>query len=148
MNLSNDRILLSLSAPTGEPQDVSAVTESNSTIRVAWAPPPEAERNGLITNYVVKYYASASPNAARFSNTTDGSTTLLIGGLQSFQVYDFTVRAVNKAGIGPESETVSNKTFEAGELTYGVLTLCDQFKFPLQPQQKYFITQYAELGFS
>ena len=48
------------------------------------------------------------------------------------------------AMIGIFSQLVDNKDFQG--LTLSLLRVIN-FKFPLQPHQKYYITHYVELGF-
>ena len=99
--------------PSGPPLNVQALTNSSTSILVKWDPPNELDRNGVITHYVVNY---SSPSGEAAINTTDNTTEILVTNLTKYTLYHFTVRAVNKVGVGPPSVgDVKNTTFEDGK---------------------------------
>ena len=92
------------------PQNVNASVVVNSTteIMVYWEEVPEFNRNGTILLYEVVYRSILDGNnRTETRNTTNSSTfSLLLDGLDSFVVYDITVRAYTEAGAGEESTPV------------------------------------------
>jgi len=86
---------------------------SSTSILVGWSPPSELDRNGIITHYIVKYSSLDSESSI---NTTDNATQILVRNLRKYTNYSFTVRAVNKIGVGPPSvDNVRNTTSEDGK---------------------------------
>lgn len=109
--------------PSGPPLNVQALTNSSTSILVKWDPPNELDRNGVITHYMVNY-SSLSGEAS--INTTDNSTEILVTHLRKYTSYYFTVRAVNKIGVGPPSGgDVKNTTFEDGKFA----TKCPDYRY-------------------
>lgn len=99
--------------PSGPPLNVKALTMSSTSILVEWSPPSELDRNGIITHYIVKYSSLDSESSI---NTTDNATQILVRNLRKYTNYSFTVRAVNKIGVGPPSvDNVRNTTSEDGK---------------------------------
>lgn len=96
--------------PTGPPQDILAWTLSSTSILVKWSPPLPSEQNGVILNYTVSYISQSSQ--LKSLDTADNSTSIEVKNLTIFTKYEFTVKAWNVVGPGPESEPVYNTTSE------------------------------------
>ena len=80
------------------------VTSVNpSSLRVSWQPPPEIDRNGVITGYVIEY--TRSGGSSDMVTITSG-TTRTISGLVTFVDYSVTVAAMTSNGTGPLSDPV------------------------------------------
>ena len=78
------------------------VTSVNpSSLRVSWQPPPEIDRNGVITGYVIEY--TRSGGSSDMVTVTSG-TTRTISGLVPFVEYSVTVAAMTSSGTGPSSD--------------------------------------------
>lgn len=106
--------LISLLAPSGPPQNTRAVTLSSRSILVQWDPPKALDMNGVITGYIINM---SRPDGSKESRVSNGSSAMLVfTNLRPYTVYVFTVQAVNKAGAGPRSPLVSNRTYEESKI--------------------------------
>ena len=74
--------------------------------------PEVAEQNGDITSYNI--HISSALEQARHVNTN--VTVFAVTGLRAYTNYSFVVQAVNSEGVGPNSSTIVNRTFEAGKM--------------------------------
>ena len=88
--------------PKGAPQNVTAVPETVSSIRVSWDPVPEGQRNGTISQYKVWV---REPDVDTIRNVTVGADkfTVVIDSLEMYVTYDFQVQAFTNQGGGPRS---------------------------------------------
>ncbi len=136
--------------PSGAPLNVKAFTKSSTSILVQWNPPNELDRNGVITHYIVQY---SSLGTQASINTTDNTTEILVTRLKKYTTYYFTVRAVNKIGVGPRSkDDAQNTTSEdcklAAEFTYysRVITYFT-ISFGIQQYQRLFQSSSQSLYF-
>ncbi|XP_031430443.1 protein tyrosine phosphatase receptor type Fa isoform X9 [Clupea harengus] len=93
--------------PGSYPQNLSVVGLTTTTTKLAWEPPPLAERNGRIVQYVV-VYRDINSQQNRTNSTTN--TTLTIQGLQPDTTYDIRVRAFTSKGAGPLSPSIQSRT--------------------------------------
>lgn len=100
------------SEPIAPPVDVRATAMSSSSLLVEWQPPPPQDRHGLIKHYIVEYYIKRDD--IQYKSTAGNATRLTLTSLKPFTQYYVRVKAVNGAGAGPESEAVTNTTFEDG----------------------------------
>ncbi|XP_072904509.1 receptor-type tyrosine-protein phosphatase delta-like isoform X23 [Hemitrygon akajei] len=96
--------------PSGFPQNTHAVSSSASTIELKWQPPVLAERNGLITKYVVLYRDINSPNHPIEFSVASPETSLKLVNLKPDTTYDIKVRAHTSKGPGPYSPSVQFRT--------------------------------------
>ena len=101
---------LPLPEPSGPPQNVHASSLSSTSIRVKWSPPILSQRNGIISNYTVRF--TSQFGQAKSVNTIDNKTSIVIRDLAIFTRYSFTIKAWNVMGAGPESQAVYNTTLE------------------------------------
>ena len=108
------------SEPSSPPEGVELVPDNSTSLRLQWGLPPESERNGIITQYVVECTGIASvqspvvPTSPTFS--TPPSLQQLLTGLDPFTSYSCRVAATNVNGTGPFSAWVSATTLEGCEL--------------------------------
>ena len=65
------------------------------------------QQNGLITGYIVQYYASCGVDRNMQQNKSVVTNTTIINGLTPNFDYAFEVAAVNVNGMGPFSETIT-----------------------------------------
>lgn len=102
--------MLSSLAPSAPPQNVFAVNGSSTSLKVSWTPPPTLDQNGRIRYYTVAYNrSSGSPSE---QNATSNNVTL--SGLEKFDEYTVTVRAVTVAD-GPPSSPITVSTDQDSE---------------------------------
>ena len=88
-----------IQAPS-EPRDVSGTTPSFGTVRLTWVP-PYLNGGADITSYIVNY---SSPADGTSGNVVLGSATeYTLSNLTWGYIYEFSVQAINMAGIGPAS---------------------------------------------
>ena len=79
-----------------------------------WKEVPKCERNGIITNYIVKvFYSNKTELKDKLSNVT-GTTSEVIDGLQEYTNYSVKVSAATAKGEGPLSEYISTTTHKKG----------------------------------
>ena len=71
-----------------------------SSLRVSWQPPPEIDRNGVISGYAIVYSGGSS------GMVTASGTTHTISRLVPFVEYSVTVAAMTSSGTGPPSGPV------------------------------------------
>ncbi|XP_076730599.1 protein tyrosine phosphatase receptor type Fa isoform X12 [Maylandia zebra] len=93
--------------PSSYPQNLSVVGLTATSTKLAWDPPPLAERNGKIVKYVVMYRDINSPNNST-NVTTD--TQMTVYGLQPDTTYDIRVQAFTSKGGGPISPSIQSRT--------------------------------------
>lgn len=107
--------------PSSYPQNLSVVGLTASSTKLAWDPPPLAERNGRIVKYVVVYRDINSQH-----NNTNGTTEtqMAIQGLQPDTTYDIRVQAFTSKGGGPMSPSIQSRTMSTS--MPGETTTCEQ----------------------
>ena len=87
--------------PTGPPLKLRAIPSSDSAI-LRWDPPAEKDRNGVITEYLIKYQLS-SDSSSQMTRTVGAVTQLSLDNLMTGVMYNFTVAAINSNGTGPDA---------------------------------------------
>ena len=102
--------------PASPPQNVTAMVESSTAIRVSWEEVPAIDRNGEITEYEVQY-EPLETFGGQISTSTVNTSMLSINltGLQEFTDYNISVRAYTSAGPGPYSIGVVERTDTDGK---------------------------------
>ena len=80
-------------------------------------PPKRPLANGIIVGYEVTYWTSEDEAISRNFTRLGGenATRVVISGLRKFFDHNITVKAYNRAGMGPPSDDVIIKTHEDGE---------------------------------
>ena len=83
---------------------------------VTWDEVPERDRNGIILTYEVLYEPQNTFGGQVMSMTrTSAELSLLLTGLQEFNIYNVSVRAYTSAGPGPYSDVILAMTLEDGK---------------------------------
>ena len=98
-------------APTGTPQNITAVSISTSLTILQWQPPHLKYRNGEIWQYVVSVTEMDTRTDFELFNS---ATEIQIEGLHPFYTYLFKVAAVT-IDRGPFSSTISITLPESSE---------------------------------
>ncbi|XP_029285277.1 protein tyrosine phosphatase receptor type Fa [Cottoperca gobio] len=93
--------------PSSYPQNLSVVGLTATSTKLAWEPPPLAERNGKIVKYVVVY---RDINSQRNSTNSTTETQMTIQNLQPDTTYDIRVQAFTMKGGGPISPSIQSRT--------------------------------------
>ena len=106
----------------GAPELTSVNVINPSTIRVSWHAPEESEQNGPITSFIIDFSNSIIPTPYNQTEETilNYPISITVGFVNSFTVdegitYSVSVRAVNGAGIGLASESITVTTPVVGE---------------------------------
>ena len=82
------------------------MVESSTSILVEWMELIEVERNGIITNYDIRYSYS---DVETISNTTE--LIIELESLAEAEIYSIQVRAYTSVGPGPYSNPVMEMTW-------------------------------------
>ena len=100
--------------PSNPPQNVTATVISSNGIIVSWEEVPAINQNGEITTYEIQdvpletFEGQISTNTV---NTSNGSVLMMVlTGLQEYVEYNISVRAYTRAGPGPYSDPVTERT--------------------------------------
>lgn len=91
----------------GAPGKPDIIDYDNKSVTLKWAP-PESDGGRPITNYVVEVKDKFSPDWNEVLQTEGNTPEAKVEGLKEKQVYQFRVRAVNKAGKSNPSEATDN----------------------------------------
>ena len=95
------------SVPSGAPQSLEAMFVQPTEVFLMWRQIPCVQQNGLITGYVVQYYASCGADRNMQRNKSVVTNNTIINGLTPNFKYTFQVAAVNVNGTGPFSEPIT-----------------------------------------
>ncbi|XP_041791187.1 protein tyrosine phosphatase receptor type Fa isoform X2 [Chelmon rostratus] len=93
--------------PSSYSQNLSVVGLTATSTKLAWDPPPLAERNGKIVKYVVVY---RDINSQHNNTNSTTETQMTIHGLQPDTTYDIRVQAFTSKGGGPISPSIQSRT--------------------------------------
>ena len=96
--------------PSAPPTSVSTSDITSSTIVLQWEPVDCIHRNGDITGYSVQYVVQGSGSTVTMNVYGDTTTEAKISGLNSATNYSIEVAAVNGAGTGNYSNSISATT--------------------------------------
>ena len=102
-------------APSGPPRNVIGSSRSNSSIVLQWQSPDEAQWNGQLLGYVVRYKPSGYPDSTQaLDNITEFKQSVIyqLTGLIYFQRYQIAVAAYNSRGVGVFSGNIFVRTSE------------------------------------
>ena len=102
---------LSLSVPSGPPEELDTFSTSSHAFTMTWAPPPKGQQNGEIVSYEVEYREEGSNSTV--VNTTQGMR-YTAEDLTTDRVYQFRVAATTVNGTGPFSEWENVTTIPIG----------------------------------
>lgn len=91
----------------GKPGKPEIFDFDNVSASLKWTK-PDSDGGRPITHYVVEMKDKFSPDWTECAKTTDDNPQVKVEGLKEKMVYNFRVRAVNKAGPGSPSEPTDN----------------------------------------
>ena len=75
-------------------------------------PPEPEEQNGPTTGYNIFFKGESEPT--KHFKVSAGMMAYNATGLRPYTNYTFQIQALNAIGVGPNSSTVMNTTFQAG----------------------------------
>ena len=105
-----------VAAPSTPPLEVVASSrlDSISSVIIQWKPPLEADWNGVLLGYMIRYKPRGYPdNTLSYENVTNYLvTSFQLNDLIVFQEYEIAVAAYNAKGTGVYSGYVSVRTRE------------------------------------
>ena len=106
--------MVSLAAPSDSPQNVRGKSTESTSLEISWDPPPLEHRNGIITDYIIKYKSKGGQN--RYAPVDGTKTSFVLRNLKKFTKYFVWVRANTKVGRGPFTDKYIFSTAEDGTL--------------------------------
>lgn len=109
----NKTFVFSLKAPSDSPTNVRGESKDSTSLEISWDPPPLEHRNGIITDYMIKYKAKGGQN--QFVNVDGAKTSFVIHSLKKFTRYFVWIRANTKIGRGPFTDKKTFSTAEDGK---------------------------------
>ena len=104
-------MVCSLTAPSGPPDNITAMAIAASQIRVSWDLPLPPQRNGPILAY--NFTARDTTTGLLVRSAILLNRTTIVVSLRPFTRYEFTVSARTSVGYGP-SGNVSEFTLQDG----------------------------------
>ncbi|XP_068091281.1 receptor-type tyrosine-protein phosphatase delta isoform X21 [Hyperolius riggenbachi] len=97
-------------APSGFPQNLHCDSMSSTSVQINWQPPILAERNGVITKYILFYKDINNPHHQTEVPIVPADTTVTLTTLKPDSIYDVKIRAYTSKGAGPFSPSVQFRT--------------------------------------
>lgn len=91
----------------GKPGKPDIFDYDNKSVSLKWAK-PESDGGRPITHYTIEMKDKFSPAWEEVMKTTDATCEAKVEGLKEKMVYQFRVRAHNKAGVGEPSDETDN----------------------------------------
>ena len=110
MNRQGGQIISFPPAPSAPPTSVSTSDVTSSSITVQWGAVDCIHRNGDITGYSVRYGVQGSGITQTESVSGGATTEATISGLTHSTTYSIEVAAVNSAGTGSYSSSITAET--------------------------------------
>ena len=107
---------IEFSAPSAAPTSVRVSTVTSSNITVQWGAVNCTDRNGDITGYSVEYGIQGTAEGDRTVKMATGDSSggmYTISGLSAATVYTVKVAAVNSAGTGVYSDSITAKNLQS-----------------------------------
>ncbi|BFZ10956.1 hypothetical protein BsWGS_13995 [Bradybaena similaris] len=98
---TSDQFFTLEEAPAQAPHGFQLVKVSDTEIELEWKAPPADTLNGQLEGFVVGY-GTAAQGMKSLSIEDPQRTRTLLQGLKPFTLYMVSVKAKNKAGVGPE----------------------------------------------
>lgn len=99
--------LLPISDEPGKPPRPEIIDYDNQSVTLKWEP-PSTDGGRPITHYIVEMKDKFSMDWIQCHTTESPTPEAKVGGLKEKMVYQFRVKAVNKAGPGEASEPTDN----------------------------------------
>ena len=113
-------LFLSL-APTAPPTNFVISSVNSTALSLAWNPPPQEHRNGLIIKYTLTCYETVNGSSYLVTSpifpytvNNNGSIDLVLNGFRPGTIINCSVTASNDAGTGPAAHD-DTITQEQGE---------------------------------
>lgn len=105
--------ILSPSAPSSAPSDLTALHTTSTSLTLSWNPPPPQHHNGVITEYLVTVLGLSTLTS---TSLTTNDTELTVTGLVPYSGYEVTVAAFTSEGSGPHTDPFLLQTEQDGKL--------------------------------
>uniref|UniRef100_A0A8C5LZV6 Receptor-type tyrosine-protein phosphatase S n=1 Tax=Leptobrachium leishanense TaxID=445787 RepID=A0A8C5LZV6_9ANUR len=102
--------------PSGYPQNLQCESTSSTSAQITWQHPILAERNGIITKYILLYRDINLPYHPLEVPIASADTTVTITGLKPDTIYDVKIRAYTSKGPGPFSPSVQFRTLPVDQV--------------------------------
>ena len=103
-------------APGTPPQNFTVEVLSSIAVFLRWSPPTPDQQNGVIRNYQIRQYHTATGILTNYTQERD-HTELVVGSLSPHNQYQFTI-AAETVEQGPFSNPVTVTTLESGQYIY------------------------------
>ena len=108
--------------PSAAPVDLVVTNVTSTTIGLMWGEVPETDRNGIITEYQLRFRQQDSVNNTWTYMTVNGSTLKAnLSGLQEFVAYFIQISAATVVGVGPFSLEINTTTLEDSTVLWHIL---------------------------
>ena len=108
--------------PSAAPVDLVVTNVTSTTIELMWGAVPETDRNGIITEYQLRFRQQDSVNNTWTYVTVNGSTLKAnLSGLQEFVTYFIQISAATVVGVGPFSLEINTTTLEDSTVLWHIL---------------------------
>ncbi|XP_063311189.1 receptor-type tyrosine-protein phosphatase delta isoform X3 [Pelobates fuscus] len=104
--------------PSGYPQNLQCESTSSMSAHIIWQHPSLAERNGLITKYILLYRDINLPYHPVEVPIASADTTVTISSLKPDTIYDVKIRAYTSKGPGPFSPSVQFRTLPVDQAVF------------------------------
>ena len=106
----NNLFYFSFTAPDGPPRSFLVDGNFPTSLSLQWSPPLLEHQNGIIVGYQVSWkLPQEGQSDAPLGTATTESTTYTIVDLDSSTIYNLSVAAFTKVGIGP-AKSIEGKT--------------------------------------
>ena len=102
------------SEPDAAPENVTAISNTFSSIDVSWKPVPKEKQNGYITNYEVGVWKVVSGKWKVDHVISTENLNVVVQNLTMFVKYWIAVRAYTRKGPGNNSKPIKLMTLETG----------------------------------
>ncbi|XP_073491467.1 receptor-type tyrosine-protein phosphatase delta isoform X25 [Aquarana catesbeiana] len=102
--------------PSGFPQNLHCDSMSSTSVQITWQPPILAERNGVITKYILLYRDINNPYHPAEVPIVPADTTVTLTTLKPDTIYDVKIRAYTSKGPGPYSPSVQFRTLPVDQV--------------------------------
>ncbi|XP_044183375.1 protein sidekick-2-like [Acropora millepora] len=113
---SNETYLMSgEGVPTSAPGNVTAYNTSAHSIKVEWIRPDEDRIHGILAGYDVTFTLSHNASAIRRTMICGANTSVVLTNLTAYTLFNITVSAFTKVGIGNRSGLIQARTDEASK---------------------------------
>ena len=102
MILLTQKTFVLFAAPDAAPIITESVSPTSTSIMVTWSPPSPEKRNGILTDYIIRYTNDVKLPKTMWQMTATPNTSITLTGLSIFTEYTVAVAATTEAGVGPD----------------------------------------------